>query len=84
MTGLIKDRLLGVWSRCYRRVSGKERKQRWVEGERVTTEGKGRGEVGGEAVEVTEVVADAPTTDVLGKRYGTFSGWGRGGGQMEK
>ena len=27
MTGLIKDRLQGVWSRCYRRVSGKERTQ---------------------------------------------------------
>ena len=35
-------------------------------GERVTT--------GGEAGEVTGVVAVAPTTDGLGKMYGTFSG----------
>ena len=41
-------------------------------GERVTTGGKGRGEIGGEAGEVTGVVANAPTTDGLGKRYGTF------------
>ena len=41
-------------------------------GERVTTGGKGRGEIG----EVTGVVADTPTTDKLGKRYGTFNGWG--------
>ena len=32
-------------------------------GERVTTGGKGRDEIGAEAGEVTEVVADAPTTD---------------------
>ena len=44
-------------------------------GERVTMGGKGRGEIGDEAGEVTGVVADAPTTDGLGKRYGTFSGW---------
>ena len=43
-------------------------------GERVTTGGKGRGEIGGEAGEVTGVAADAPTMDGLGKRYGTFSG----------
>ena len=43
--------------------------------ERVTSGGKGRGEAG----EVTGVVADAPTMDGLGKRYGTFSGW-----QLEK
>ena len=48
-------------------------------GERVTTGGKGRGEIGGEAGEVTGVVADAPTTDGLGKCYGTFSGWKNGG-----
>ena len=36
-------------------------------GERVTTGGKGRGEIGGEAGEVTGVVADAPTMDGLGK-----------------
>ena len=45
-------------------------------GERVTTGGKGRGEIEGEAGEVTVVVADAPTMDVLGKRCGTFRGWG--------
>ena len=44
-------------------------------GERVTTGGKGRGEIR----EVIGVVADARTTDGLGKRYGTFSGW-----QLEK
>ena len=43
------------------RVGGGEK------GERVTTGGKGRGEIGGEAGEVTGVVADAPTTDGLGK-----------------
>ena len=32
-------------------------------GERVTTGGKGRGEIGGEAGEVTGVVADVPTMD---------------------
>ena len=36
-------------------------------GERVTTGGKGKGERG-EAGEVTGVVANAPTTDGLGKR----------------
>ena len=45
-------------------------------GERVTMAGKDRCEIGGEAGAVTGVVADAPTTDGLGKRYGTFSGWG--------
>ena len=44
-------------------------------GERVTTGGKDRGEVGGEAGETTGLVADPPTMDGLGKRYGTFSGW---------
>ena len=48
-------------------------------GERVTTGGKGRGEIGGEA----GLVADAPTTDGLGKRYGTFSGWGMAAGKVE-
>ena len=52
-------------------------------GERVTTGGKGRGEIGGEAGEVTGVVADAPTMDGLGKRYGTFSEWGMGAGKVE-
>ena len=45
-------------------------------GERVTMRGKGRGEIGGEAGEVTGVVATAPTMVGLGKRYGTFSGLG--------
>ena len=31
-----------------------------------------RGEIGGEAGEVTRVVANAPTVDGLGKRHGTF------------
>ena len=44
--------------------------------ERVTMGGKSRGEIGDEAGEVTGVVADVPTTDGLGKRYGMFSGWG--------
>ena len=47
-------------------------------GERVTMGGKGSGEIGGEAGEVTGVVADAPTTDGLGKsnacRKCSFSG----------
>ena len=51
-------------------------------GERVTTGGKGRSEIGGEAGEVTGVVADAPTTDGLGKRYGTFSEWGMAAGKV--
>ena len=33
--------------------------------------------------EVTGVVADAPTMDGLGKRYGTFSGWGMAAGKVE-
>ena len=37
-------------------------------GERETTGGKGRGEIGGEAGEVTVVVANAPTTNGLGKK----------------
>ena len=51
-------------------------------GERVSTGGKGRGEIGGEVGEVTGVVADAPATDGLGKRYGTFSGWGMAAGKV--
>ena len=51
--------------------------------ERVTTGGKGRGKIGGEDGEVTGVVADAPTTDDLEKRYGTFSGWGIAAGKVE-
>ena len=38
-------------------------------GERVTTGGKGRGEIGGEAGEVTGVVANVPTTDNLTISY---------------
>ena len=52
-------------------------------GKRVTTGGKGRGEIGGEAEEVTGVVANPPTTDGLGKRYKTFSGWGMAAGKVE-
>ena len=51
-------------------------------GERVTMGGKGRGETGGETEEVTGVVANAPT-DGLGKRYGTFNGWGIAAGKLE-
>ena len=39
-----------------------------VKRERVTMVGKGRGEIGGEAGEVTGVVADAPTMDGLEKK----------------
>ena len=41
-------------------------------GERVTMGGKGRSEIGGEVGEVTGMVANVPTTDGLGKRYGTL------------
>ena len=51
--------------------------------ERVTTGGKSRGEIGGEAGEVTGVAADAPTTDGLGERYGTFGGWEMAAGKVE-
>ena len=37
-------------------------------GERVTTGGKGRCEIRGEAGEVSGVIANAPTTDGPGKR----------------
>ena len=53
------------------------------EGREVTPGGRGRGEIGGEAGEVTGVVANAPTTDGLGKRYGTFNGWGMAAGKVE-
>ena len=52
-------------------------------GEKVTTESKGRGDIRGAAGEATGVVADAPTTDGLGKRSGTFSGWGMAAGKVE-
>ena len=51
--------------------------------ERVDTGGKGRGEIRGEAGEVTGVIANAPTTDGLGKRYVKFSGWGMAAGKVE-
>ena len=44
-------------------------------GERVTTGGKGRGEIGREAGEVTGVVADRATVHSLRNWYGAFSGW---------
>ena len=47
---------------------------------RETTGGKGRGDIGGEAGEVR--VADAPTTDVLGERCRTFSGWRMAAGKV--
>ena len=56
---------------------------RLEKGERVTTGGKSRGEIGGEAGEVIGMAADAPTTDSLGKRYGTFSGWGMAARKVE-
>ena len=43
-------------------------------------EEQGRGEIGGEAGEVTGVVANVPTVDDFGKRYGTFSGSWKSGG----
>ena len=39
-------------------------------------EGKGRGEIKGEAGEVTGMVANAATMDRMGKMYGAFRGWG--------
>ena len=45
--------------------------------------GKGRGEIGGEAGDITGLVADVPTMDGLGKRYGMFSGWGMTAGRVE-
>ena len=52
-------------------------------GERVTTGGKGRGEIRDEAGKVTGVVANAPTTDSLGERYRTFSGLRMAAGKVE-
>ena len=45
-------------------------------GERITMGGKGRGEIRGEAGEVTGAVADVPTMDTLRKRYRAFGGGG--------
>ena len=42
--------------------------------ESVTMGGKGRGEIRGEAGEVTGVVANMPTMDSPGKRFEAFSG----------
>jgi hypothetical protein len=52
-------------------------------GERVTMGGKGRGEIRGEAVEVTGVFANASTTDGLEERYRAFGGWGMTAGIVE-
>ena len=49
-------------------------------GERVTTGGKGRGKIGGEA----GVVANVPTMDGPGKRNGVFSGWGMAAEKVEE
>ena len=49
--------------------------------ERVTTGGKGRGEIGNEIGKVTGMVADAPSMDSLVKRYGDFM---NGMWQLEK
>ena len=51
--------------------------------ERVTTGGKGRSEFRDEAGKVTEMIADVPNADSLGKRYGTFGGWGMAAGKVE-
>ena len=52
-------------------------------GKRVTMGGKGRGEIRGEAGEVRGVVANVPTTDGLGKRYGAFGGRGMAARKVE-
>ena len=41
--------------------------------------GKGRGEVG----KVNGIVAVVPTTNSLGKWYGTVGGWGMAAGKVE-
>ena len=51
--------------------------------EKVTMGSKGRGEIRGEAGEVTGVAANVPTTDGLGKRNGMFSRWGTAAGKVE-
>ena len=52
-------------------------------GVRITTGGKGRGEITGEGGELIGVVANAPTTDGLGKKYGAFGGRGMESGKVE-
>ena len=52
-------------------------------GERITMGGKDRGEIESESEEITGVVANAPTMDGLGKRFGTFSGKGMAAGKVE-
>ena len=37
----------------------------------------------GEVGKITEMVADAPTTVSLGKRYGALGGWGMAPGKVE-
>ena len=51
-------------------------------GERVTTGGEDRGEIGGEAGEVTGGVANASTMDDLGKRCRMFNEWGMAAGKV--
>ena len=60
----LKERRHGGWRSAVNLALGK--------GE--TTGDKGRGQIRSEAVEVSVVVADAPTMDRLEKRYGTFGG----------
>ena len=52
-------------------------------GERVTTGGKGRGEIGGEAGEVTGMTAKASIMGIFGKWYGVFVGWGMAAGEVD-
>ena len=52
-------------------------------GERVATGNKGRGEIRGEAGEVTGVLANAPFMNGLGERNGAVSGWGMAAGKVE-
>ena len=52
--------------------------------ERVTTSGKGRGEIRSEIiVKVNGMVADMPIADRQGRRYGAFEGWGMATGKVE-
>ena len=51
--------------------------------ERVIMGGKGIGEIRSKVQEVTGVVADVPTMDSLGKRYGAFGEWGMAAGKVE-
>ena len=51
--------------------------------ERISTAGKGRGEIRSEIGNVIRMAADADTEDSLGKRYGTFGKWGMAVGEVE-